>query len=825
MPTLNPSAATPLLLLMGVVASVAVHQLFLWFGRRRETLHPWVVTWCATSLVVLAGHYLQAVAETPAGAGLGARLAWISSLSLITVMIGLSHALARRALPRPRLAGLVGANLALLALAGLGEGVVTNTVYLRTDALGARYWALVPGPLMTALVPCLLTVFAYCAVTVWRSRALAIGERRAVLGGFTVYLLFAINDVLHAARVIQSVRLFDYAFVAVAAGLHYLLVARFNRVSADLEGAVADQTRTLETRQEALAALLRAERAVMTEVDLKSMLEVIVTEASRIAGTPYVKVLALDQERRVLRIAAVAGGVVPVGTELPLGSSYSGTVATTGEVLFSPDTQNDPKNFLAAQDRAAGVVNYLGLPIKAKGRVLGVLTLNTEKPRDFGEEEIAYLTSFADMAALALEHARLREDLEDRLYRTDTLAALNRLITSSLDLDRILDQIARAATRLMNADLVIVFTVNDARQVLEARAISPSGQWQDYPARAMGLDEGVAGAALRSRRTIHVPDLDADPRTRAAGWFRGHGLRSGIAVPILHGDTAIGVLAIACKTEFAGRPEDDTLLQSFVDQAAIAITHARLYAAGQDRIQRLHTVTRLNRVVSSSLDLNHVLHEITVAAAQLAGTAAACFWVASQDTRTLRRVAFSDETMAADWPVPSLPFDGGVLGWVARHGRVVNVPDVFSDGRFVALDWWRSHGLKTFFGLPVMLDGVLLGILALNGREPFRFDADDERLLDAFVDQAAVAIRNASLFEAEGTARRAAEQALAEVKALRGLLPICSYCKKVRNDGNYWEQIESYISQHSDAQFSHSICPDCREGVVKDQLDSWRGRL
>ena len=80
MPTLNPSAATPLLLLMGVVASVAMHQLFLWLGRWRETLHPWVVTWCATSLVVLAGHYLQAVAETADGAGLGARLAWISSL-------------------------------------------------------------------------------------------------------------------------------------------------------------------------------------------------------------------------------------------------------------------------------------------------------------------------------------------------------------------------------------------------------------------------------------------------------------------------------------------------------------------------------------------------------------------------------------------------------------------------------------------------------------------------------------------------------------------------------------------------------------------------
>lgn len=93
-----------------------------------------------------------------------------------------------------------------------------------------------------------------------------------------------------------------------------------------------------------------------------------------------------------------------------------------------------------------------------------------------------------------------------------------------------------------------------------------------------------------------------------------------------------------------------------------------------------------------------------------------------------------------------------------------------------------------------------------------------------YVKVLAVAIRNASLFEAEGSARRAAEQALAEVKALRGLLPICSYCKKVRNDENYWEQIESYICQHSDAQFSHSICPECRDGVVRDELARWRER-
>jgi phosphoserine phosphatase RsbU/P len=62
------------------------------------------------------------------------------------------------------------------------------------------------------------------------------------------------------------------------------------------------------------------------------------------------------------------------------------------------------------------------------------------------------------------------------------------------------------------------------------------------------------------------------------------------------------------------------------------------------------------------------------------------------------------------------------------------------------------------------------------------------------------------------------EEAMANIKQLRGLLPICSYCKRVRGDGNYWEQVEQYIAHHSDAQFSHGICPTCFHNVV-EKLD------
>ncbi|MDI7260911.1 MAG: response regulator transcription factor [Thermodesulfobacteriota bacterium] len=63
------------------------------------------------------------------------------------------------------------------------------------------------------------------------------------------------------------------------------------------------------------------------------------------------------------------------------------------------------------------------------------------------------------------------------------------------------------------------------------------------------------------------------------------------------------------------------------------------------------------------------------------------------------------------------------------------------------------------------------------------------------------------------------EVALSNVKQLQGLLPICSYCKKIRNDGNYWEQVDKYIVEHSEVQFSHGICPDCYQKVVKPELE------
>jgi signal transduction histidine kinase len=193
-------------------------------------------------------------------------------------------------------------------------------------------------------------------------------------------------------------------------------------------------------RGDELEALLQAARPLLTGGNLQPILERLLSEAARIAGTPHVKIMLLDPEGQLLQPVAVSGGPVPSGFSVRKGFSYSGTVAATREPLFVADTQNDPRNLLRERDREVGIRTYLGLPIVFQGQVLGVLTFNTTHARSYSPPQIAYLQSFADLAAVAIENARLYDALRghaDELNaavaaRTQEIGETNRLLQRAL---------------------------------------------------------------------------------------------------------------------------------------------------------------------------------------------------------------------------------------------------------------------------------------------------------------------------------------------------------------------------------------------------------
>jgi signal transduction histidine kinase/CheY-like chemotaxis protein len=173
----------------------------------------------------------------------------------------------------------------------------------------------------------------------------------------------------------------------------------------------------------------------------------------------------------------------------------------------------------------------------------------------------------------------------------------------------------------------------------------------------------------------------------------------------------------------------------------------------QVRADRLRSLTRLNQLISESLDMDTALQEISRAAAELIDCLLVRIWIADEASQTLTLPA------GADAPVNRLAFGEGSAGWVAVHRQPLNIPDVFAGGPIRHHDWWQAHNATSMLALPIIHRDALLGVLTLIGRQPFNLRADEHELLQSFVAQAAVAIRNASVYAAEAAARDAAEAA------------------------------------------------------------------
>ena len=340
----------------------------------------------------------------------------------------------------------------------------------------------------------------------------------------------------------------------------------------------------------------------------------------------------------------------------------------------------------------------------------------------------------------------------------ETLARLARAVSSTLDPDEVLRTIVNGVLDLAPAVVARIWVIEGETVRLGAEAGTRVTDRTDRQVLALG--EGLAGTAAQAREPVYVEDVSVDPRVVNRDWMRQEGFVSFLGLPLAAGGQRVGVLSLFTRRRRRFSPQEIEIFRAFGDQAAIAIHNARLHAHVQARARRLAALTRVNRLISETLDPDAILREITRAAAELMPAPLALFWRADADARRLELVATSDDKFTADFPFRAVAVDQGIIGWIAAHRRPVNVPDVSGDPRFVAGAWWKRHGLRSFYGLPVVDGNELVAVLAINGREPFHVEADDERLLESFAAQAAVALRNARVFAESERRRREAEALL-----------------------------------------------------------------
>ncbi|MBM4440153.1 MAG: GAF domain-containing protein [Candidatus Rokubacteria bacterium] len=348
--------------------------------------------------------------------------------------------------------------------------------------------------------------------------------------------------------------------------------------------------------------------------------------------------------------------------------------------------------------------------------------------------------------------------------RHEVVARLSRVVRSGLDPDRTLEAIGEAARELFAAPGVFFWLADEPARRLDLRLLVPADLRADMPYSSMSYDEGVAGWVARERRILHVPQVAEDPRALSGDWWKRHGFQGALVVPIVSDGVLLGVLSIVARAAF--RDGDPALAEELAAHAAAALENAAVLARSEARRRAAEGLAEVGRLLSQTLDPETVGQRVTESVCRLLAVRSASLYRFAPDGMLVAETIFS----AADFPwMRVLTPDVGIAGLALRERQPVSTPDLLTDERLTYSDRFKSEAAQTahraLLAVPLVVQGRDLGVLAAGDQTGRRFTDDDVRLVQAFADQAAVALENARLYrEASRLATRM--RALAEVERL-----------------------------------------------------------
>ena len=331
------------------------------------------------------------------------------------------------------------------------------------------------------------------------------------------------------------------------------------------------QLRRLLRQQESVRAVVES---ISGELELQPLLERILRHACELIGAEHGTIGLVDHERDLVRTAA--GYHMPpgeIGAEMPRGVGLAGVVLERGTPVVLARYGDLPH----PTQPSLGDHSVIGMPIEWDGRMIGFLGVGCGA-EPLGLEEAETLAAFARPAAIAIANARRYQDERQRSERMALVARVARLVSADLRLDDLLQSAADAIHELLGFPNLAIPLI-DPQQPDTLVVTVKGGHYKrliegEY---RIPVTVGLMGEAARTRTTVLVNDVTADPRYLTTPG--GAAARAELAVPILLGDRALGVVNVERDEPFS--TEDATIVGVIADQLAVAIENARLYASAQ----------------------------------------------------------------------------------------------------------------------------------------------------------------------------------------------------------------------------------------------------
>ena len=532
----------------------------------------------------------------------------------------------------------------------------------------------------------------------------------------------------------------------------------------------------VQHRAEELEGLYSAALVTSSELEVDALLSRLYEQVQRFIH-PDAFILALyseDQQEIHLALAMEAGNPIPAFQNLrvPLEEGgLSGYVIKTRKSLLLNDVETEKLPVEPIRDPHEKYLTraWLGIPLIVRDKILGVVSVQSFRVAAFDRDHQRFLESLASQAAIAYENARLFEAERAAREQAETLREIAHVIGGSLDINQVLNLILEQIKRVVVFDTasVLLFDQNQEPDLVagigyedeKSTSQSASALLKDSP-----ILQQMAGDLL----PITISDV-----TQHQGWIWIPGaehVRSFLGVPILARQKMIGALMVDHVKENAFSYEDAHTLQTVAQHIAIAIETVRLFEAERAQLLLARTLQEVGMLLTSQLGLNEVLEKIL----DLLGRVVFYDSVSVQLMDSSMQLYFAagrgfDDREQIDQVVRNLSAHN-LTRLANNEGNAI----VFNDTTN-APDWIQAPevgNIRSWICAPLQSRGKLIGLLTVDSHQPNAFSDEVGNTVMAFANQAAIAIENAQLFEAERSARERSDALLEAAQVISSSLSL-----------------------------------------------------
>jgi signal transduction histidine kinase len=512
-----------------------------------------------------------------------------------------------------------------------------------------------------------------------------------------------------------------------------------------------------ETLQQQTATAEVLKTISRSAFDLPKVLDALIESATRLCGADMG--MMRRKEGEAYPLAATFGFRPEWHERLARRPSLAGRHSIAGRAMlelrtvYSPDVTQDPEYELSDRQKLIGMRAVLVTPLLRQGHPIGYIAFYKLVPGAFSNKQVELIETFADQAVIAIENARLFEELQSRTkelqqaleYQTATSEVLSVISRSPTELEPVLNAIVRTATTLCLADDGVIFLKEG--DYLKVRA--------HHGPMAMDVDGApigrgwVAGRCVLDKIPINVLDLPLEREEFPLGSQMALRLnqRTSLGIPLLRDGQAIGCMFLRRTQVQPFTEEQIAVLQTFADQAVIAIANTRLFEEVQARNRDLTALGDVGRAVSSTLDLKVVLKTIVERAVELSGTDAGSIFYYRDGRFQLGETTGLGYDVIARFRKLDITEGQTGLGEAIANREPLQVHDILERASNPLRDAAVAAGFRAALIVPLLSGDGPLGALVLQRRRLGNFPRSVVSLMQSFADQSAIALENARLFE------------------------------------------------------------------------------